>query len=47
MTVSKNIMQKNWLYHVKDFLCNLGMFELWEKQKITAADLIVVKQRIF
>lgn len=23
------------------------MFELWEKQKITAADLIVVKQRIF
>lgn len=36
---------KNWSSHVKDFfLYNMGMFELLEKQKITATGLIVVKQ---
>lgn len=34
MTMSENIMQKK-LSHVKDFLCNMGMLELWGKTKNT------------
>lgn len=36
---------KNRLFNVKDFLCNLDMFELWENKK--AAGFFIVKQHIF
>lgn len=40
-------MQRTGRLMLKIVLYNMGMFELLEKQKITATGLIVAKQRIF